>query len=71
MLKGIKVEFVGEAQIDPKVIRRVLQRDLKVLFISPEKLLNNKNSGPCCLRWNIKKGFLLWLLMKHIALKHG
>jgi len=39
-LKGIKAEFVGEAQTDPAVINRVLKGDLQ-LYISPENLLNN------------------------------
>ena len=39
--KGIKAEFVGEAQTDEAVITRVLQGDLQLLYISPENLLNN------------------------------
>lgn len=40
--KGIKAEFVGEAQTDPAVVNRVLRGDLQLLYISPENLLNNK-----------------------------
>ena len=40
-LKGIKAEFVGEAQTDFAVISRVLKGDVQSLFISPENLLNN------------------------------
>ena len=40
--KGVKAEFVGEAQTDAAVISRVLQGDLQLLYISPENLLNNK-----------------------------
>jgi len=40
-LKGIKAEFVGEAQTDSAVINRVLKGDLQLLYISPENLLNN------------------------------
>ena len=39
--KGIKAEFVEEAQTDPEVIQRVLQGKLQLLYISPENLLNN------------------------------
>jgi len=39
--KGIKAEFVGEAQTDAAVVDRVLQGDLQLLYISPENLLNN------------------------------
>jgi len=40
-LKGIKAEFVGEAQTDFAVISRVVKGDVQLLFISPENLLNN------------------------------
>lgn len=40
--KGLKTEFVGEAQTDPNVVKRVLEGDLQLLFISPESLLNNE-----------------------------
>ena len=39
--KGIKEEFVGKAQVDNAVVKRVLQGDLQLLYISPENLLNN------------------------------
>ena len=39
--KGIIAEYVGEAQEDPRVVGRVLKRQLQLLFISPESLLNN------------------------------
>ena len=38
--KGIKAEFVGKAQVDNAVVKRVLQGDLQLLYISPENLLN-------------------------------
>ena len=41
--RGIKAEFVGEAQTDKAVIARVLRGDLQLLYISPENLLNNNN----------------------------
>ena len=39
--RGIKAEFVGEAQIDEAVVTRVLLGDVQLLYISPENLLNN------------------------------
>ena len=42
MEKGIKAEFVGEAQVDAAVVNRVLQGNLELLYISPENLLNNQ-----------------------------
>ena len=39
--KGIKAEFVGKAQFDNAVVKRVLQGDLQLLYISPENLLNS------------------------------
>ena len=42
MEKGIKAEFVGEAQVDAAVVNRVLQGNLELLYISPENLLNNR-----------------------------
>jgi len=41
VLKGIRAEFVGEAQTDVAVIQRVLQGNLQLLYISPENLINN------------------------------
>ena len=43
MAKGIRAEFVGEAQTDHTVVDRVLLGDLQLLYISPENLLNNKS----------------------------
>ena len=40
-LRGIRAEFVGEAQTDASVIQRVLQGNLDLLYISPENILNN------------------------------
>jgi len=40
--RGIKAEFVGEAQLDTAVVKKVLEGDLQLLYISPENLLNNK-----------------------------
>ena len=41
--RGIKAEFVGEAQADKAVVAKVLRGDLQLLYISPENLLNNRN----------------------------
>ena len=38
--RGIKAEFVGQAQVDKAVVKRVLEGDLQLLYISPENLLN-------------------------------
>ena len=40
--RSIRAEFVGEAQLDTAVVKRVLEGDLQLLYISPENLLNNK-----------------------------
>ena len=42
--KGLKVEFVGEAQTDMSCIRkqRVLNGEVQLVFIAPENLLDNK-----------------------------
>ena len=37
--RGIKAEFVGEAQTDKAVIAMVLRGDLQLLYISPENRL--------------------------------
>ena len=42
MEKGIRAEFVGEAQVDAAVVNRVLRGNLELLYISPENLLNNR-----------------------------
>ena len=42
VMKGIKAEFVGEAQTDQATISKVLKGDLQLLYISPESILNNK-----------------------------
>ena len=39
---GLKAEYVGMAQGDPAVVRRVLSGDIQLLFISPECILNNQ-----------------------------
>ena len=40
--KALKAEYVGAAQTDSNVVKRVLKGDLQILFISPENLLNNE-----------------------------
>lgn len=39
--KGLTAEFVGEAQIDQSVARRVLQGEVQLLYISPENMIRN------------------------------
>ena len=47
--KRIKAEFAGEAQADKSVVKRILQGDMQLLYISPENLLNNhKFIDQCC-----------------------
>ncbi|XP_065907595.1 ATP-dependent DNA helicase RecQ-like [Dysidea avara] len=40
--KGLSVEFVGEAQTDDNAIRRVIDGDIQLVYISPESLLENR-----------------------------
>ena len=40
-LKGLSVEFVGEAQTDDSSIKAVLQGRIQLVYLSPESLLNN------------------------------
>ena len=40
LVEGIKAEFVGKAQVDNAVVKRVLQGDLQLSYISPENILN-------------------------------
>ena len=40
--RGIRAEFVETAQLDTAVVKKVLEGDLQLLYISPENLLNNK-----------------------------
>jgi len=40
--KGLRVEFVGEAQEDDDAIARVLNGDIQLVYIHPESLLLNR-----------------------------
>jgi len=40
--RGLKVEFVGEAQTDESAIINVLNGDIQLVYISPESLLLNR-----------------------------
>lgn len=42
VMKGIKAEFVGEAQTDQAAISRVMKGELQLLYISPESILNSR-----------------------------
>ena len=42
VLRGISAEFVGEAQDDPDVVKRVLSGSCQLVFISPESIINNQ-----------------------------
>ena len=48
-LRGIRTEFVGEAQTDASIIQRVLQGNLDLLYINPENILNNTRYRPMLL----------------------
>ena len=52
---GLKAEYVGTAQEDPGVVRRVLAGDVQLLFISPESILNNKHYRGMLLSQHYKK----------------
>lgn len=38
---GIAAEFIGEAQKDKRIIERVLNGDIQLVYISPESILTN------------------------------
>ena len=40
--RGLKVEFIGEAQTDENAIMNVLNGDIQLVCISPESLLLNQ-----------------------------
>ena len=52
---GLKAEYVGMAQDDPAVVRRVLSGDIQLLFISPECILNNQRFRNMLLSQHYKK----------------
>ena len=39
--RGLKAEFVGEAQTDPDIKDKVLKGDVQLVFITPESIINN------------------------------
>ena len=41
-LKGLKVEFVGEAQADPSRKKKVLNGEAQLVFITPENIIEHK-----------------------------
>lgn len=41
-VKGLVTEFVGEAQDNVEVVKKVLNGDVQLLFISPESLICNE-----------------------------
>ena len=53
---GVSVEFVGEAQEDDAVVKKVLKGDVQLVYISPESILNNKDSGICYIRAATSRG---------------
>ena len=57
MDRGIRAEFVG-AQLDTAVVKRVLEGDLQLLYISPENLLNNNKYRSMLLSPQYAKGMV-------------
>ena len=41
VMKGITAEFIGEAQVDPEAVTKVLSGGVQIVFISPECIINN------------------------------
>ena len=39
--RGVTAEFVGEMQEDESIVRKVLQGQVQLVFISPEAILRN------------------------------
>ena len=44
-LKGLKVEFVGEAQADPSRKKKVLNGEAQLVFITPENIIEHSLQG--------------------------
>ena len=42
VLKGMTAEFIGETQDDHDAVKRVLNGNVQLVFISPESLINNQ-----------------------------
>jgi len=42
MQKGLKVDFVGEAQHNEQALEAVINGQVQLIYISPESLLENK-----------------------------
>ena len=40
-LRGLKTEFVGEAQLNKEAEERVLRGEVQLVYISPESILSN------------------------------
>ena len=43
ILRGLKVEFVGQQQSDPLAKQNVLQGKIQLVYITPENLIDNKS----------------------------
>ena len=56
--RSIRAEFVEEAQLDTAVVKRVLEGDLQLLYISPENLLNNNKYRSMLLSPQYAKGMV-------------
>ena len=40
-LRGLSTTYIGEAQDDPEAVKRALNAQSQLVFISPESLINN------------------------------
>ena len=67
--RDIKAEFVGEAQLDDAVVKKVLKGDLQLLYISPENLLNNKKYRSMLLTLHYTKSLVALVVDKAHCVK--
>lgn len=68
--RGLKTDFVGEAQTDGGAVRRVLKGE-QLVYISPESILDNPKYGKMLLRPVNKLNLIALMRMKLIAFKLG
>ena len=52
--RGVTAEFVGEMQEDESIVRKVLQGQVQLVFISPEAILRNSRFRNMLLSKNYK-----------------
>ena len=54
---GLRVEFVGSAQDNERAIEEALNGTVKLVYISPESILNSKKSRAMLQKEIYQKGF--------------